>query len=179
MGLASYQSPGCGTLSMSATTYSEDLGHRARAASRTLATTAGDRKNRWLANAADALESRTPEILDANAKDVQSAAGLSAANIDRLRLTAERVRAAAQGLREIAALPDPVGRILQTRFRPNGLAVHKVSVPLGVIFFIYESRPNVTIDAAGLCVKSGNAIILRGGKEAIHSHTALHRVIRD
>jgi glutamate-5-semialdehyde dehydrogenase len=99
--------------------------------------------------------------------------------VDRLRLTPERLRAAADGLREIAALPDPVGRVLDSKVRPNGLRVQKVSVPLGVIFFIYESRPNVTVDAAGLCVKSGNAIILRGGKEALHSNTALFQVLRE
>ena len=164
---------------MSAQAYAEDLGRRARAASRILATTAGDRKNRWLLHAANALEARSAEILDANAKDIKDAASLSAANIDRLRLTPDRIGAAAQGLREIAALPEPVGRILQTRFRPNGLAIHKISVPLGVIFFIFESRPNVTIDAAGLCVKSGNAIILRGGKEALASNTALHTLLQD
>jgi glutamate-5-semialdehyde dehydrogenase len=163
------------------TTYAEELGRHARQAARQLAPAIGQRKNRWLLHAADALEKRTSEILDANAKDVTGAtqAQLSAANIDRLRLTPERIRAAANGLREIAALPDPVGRVLDSNVRPNGLHVHKVSVPLGVIFFIYESRPNVTIDAAGLCVKSGNAIILRGGKEALHSNTILHAILQE
>jgi glutamate-5-semialdehyde dehydrogenase len=119
--------------------------------------------------------------MDANALDLGQAAalGLTGALIDRLRLTESRIRAAAAGLREVAALPDPVGRVLDSSVRPNGLHVHKVSVPLGVIFFIYESRPNVTVDAAGLCVKSGNAILLRGGREALHSNTALHRVLQD
>ena len=161
--------------------YCEDLGRRARAASRLLATATGAQKNRWLAAAALALEKRAAEILAANAGDVAAAgkAELTPAQIDRLRLTPERLRAAATGLREVAALPDPVGRVLDSSVRPNGLQVHKVSVPLGVIFFIYESRPNVTVDAAGLCVKSGNAIILRGGKEALNSNQALHRVLQD
>jgi len=101
------------------------------------------------------------------------------AAIDRLTLTPARLEAAAEGLRQVAALPDPIGRIRDGRIRPNGLQVHKVCVPLGVIFFLYESRPNVTVDAAGLCVKSGNAVILRGGKEALHSNAALHSLLRD
>src|SRR5207237_10409173 len=105
--------------------------------------------------------------------------GLTAAQVDRLRLTPERIRAAAQGVHEVAALPDPVGRVLDSSVRPNGLEVHKVGVPLGVIFFIYESRPNVTVDAAARCVKSGNAVILRGGREAQHSNAVLHRALQD
>ena len=161
--------------------YCEDLARRARQASRLLVGAPGARKNGWLRAAADALEQRTAEILTANATDVDAAtqSELPAAGIDRLRLTAERVRGAANGLREIAALPDPVGRVLDSNVRPNGLNVHKVAVPLGVVFFIYESRPNVTVDAAGLCVKSGNAVILRGGKEALHSNTILHAVLAD
>src|SRR5947209_19243803 len=159
---------------MDLTNYCEDLARRARAASRVLATAIGARKNQWLRRSADALEQHSAAILEANGKDLAAAghAGLTSAQIDRLRLTPERLRAAANGLREIAALPDPVGRVLDSSVRPNGLQVHKVAVPLGVIFFIYESRPNVTVDAAGLCVKSGNAVILRGGKEALHSNTA-------
>jgi glutamate-5-semialdehyde dehydrogenase len=160
--------------------YCDDLGRRARAASRVLATALGEKKDRWLHLAAAALESRSGEILEANARDVAAAGelGLSAAQTDRLRLTPDRLRAAAAGLREVAALPDPVGRVLDSSIRPNGLQVFKVSVPLGVLFFIYESRPNVTVDAAGLSVKSGNAIILRGGKEAAASNAALHRVLQ-
>src|SRR4051812_33644783 len=121
---------------MTTPTYAEDLARRAKAASRLLAPTIGARKNAWLHHAADALEKRTPEILDANAGDVAAAqTHLSAANIDRLRLTPERVRAAANGLREIAALPDPVGRVLDSSVRPNGLQVQKISVPLGVLLF--------------------------------------------
>jgi glutamate-5-semialdehyde dehydrogenase len=161
--------------------YCVDLGRRARAAARLLATPPGRQKDRWLLRAAQALEERSEEILQANAEDVAAARGngLSAAQVDRLRLTPERVRAAAAGLREVAALPDPVGQVRASTVRPNGLEVHKVGVPLGVILFIYESRPNVTADAAALCVKSGNAVILRGGREALHSNTVLHRVLQD
>jgi glutamate-5-semialdehyde dehydrogenase len=160
--------------------YCEDLGRKARAAARTLATATGQHRDDWLCRSAAALEARTAELIDANALDLGQAAalGLSVAMIDRLRLTEGRIRAAATGLREVAALPDPVGTVLHSSVRPNGLHVHKVSVPVGVIFFIYESRPNVTVDAAALCVKSGNAIILRGGKEALHSNRALHGILQ-
>jgi glutamate-5-semialdehyde dehydrogenase len=138
-------------------------------------------KDHWLRRAAEMLTERAAEILAANARDVAAAAGLglTTAQIDRLRLTAARLQGAADGLREVAALPDPVGQVREIRVRPNGLEVHKVGVPLGVIFFLYESRPNVTVDAAGLCVKSGNAVILRGGKEAQYSNAALHRALAD
>src|SRR4051812_43718540 len=161
--------------------YCTDLAGRARAAAGQLAMVTGACKNRWLQQSADALESHTAHLVDANGRDLGEAAslGLTAAQVDRLRLTPKRIAAAAAGLREIAALPEPIGRVLDSNVRPNGLHVHKVGVPLGVIFFIYESRPNVTVDAAGLCVKSGNAIILRGGKEALHSNVALHRVLQD
>src|SRR5476651_810148 len=160
--------------------YCTDLARRAKASARDLATVTGERKNRWLKLAADALEDRSAAILEANVRDVAAAekSDLHAAQVDRLRLTPARIGAAASGLREIAALPDPIGRVLDSSVRPNGLKVLKVGVPLGVIFFIYESRPNVTVDAAGLCVKSGNAIVLRGGKEALHSNTALHAVLQ-
>src|SRR5262245_12431212 len=132
---------------MDLTAYCEQLGRAARAASRRLAAANGEQKNRWLLGAAQALETRTPEILDANATDIAKAADyqLAPAMVDRLRLNPERIRGMAQGLREIAALPDPVGRVLDSNVRPNGLKVMKVGVPLGVIFFIYESRPNVTV----------------------------------
>ncbi len=161
--------------------YCEQLGRQARAASRLLATVPGGRKDAWLHRAADALEAQSDAIQEANAQDVAGAydVGLTSAQKDRLRLTPERIRAAAAGLREVAALPDPIGRVRDSNVRPNGLRVDKVGVPLGVIFLIYESRPNVTVDAAGLCVKSGNAIILRGGKEALHSNSALHRILQD
>jgi glutamate-5-semialdehyde dehydrogenase len=161
--------------------YCAELGRRARAAERLLRVAAGQQKNDWLLRSARALEARTDEILAANSQDLGTAVelGLSAAQLDRLRLTPERIRAAADGLRAVAALPDPVGRILDGSVRPNGLRVTKVAVPLGVVLFIYEARPNVTADAAGLCVKSGNALILRGGKEALYSNTALHRILQD
>jgi glutamate-5-semialdehyde dehydrogenase len=161
--------------------YCEDLGRRARAAARVLATAPGERKNCCLLMAAGQMEERTAEILEANERDLAQARefDLTAAQMDRLRLTPERITAAAAGLRDVAALPDPVGRVLDSSVRPNGLHVHKVGVPLGVIFFLYESRPNVTVDAAGLCIKSGNAIILRGGKEALGSNTALHCILQE
>src|SRR5262249_26981096 len=142
----------------------EEWACRARTAARILATATGARKNQWLLHGAAALEQRADEILAANQRDVAAAGdlGLTSAAVDRLRLTPARVKEAAGGLREVAALPDPVGRVLDSSVRPNGLQVLKIGVPLGVIFFIYESRPNVTVDAAGLCVKSGNAILLRG-----------------
>jgi glutamate-5-semialdehyde dehydrogenase len=161
--------------------YCTDMACRARAASRALAVAPGARKDAWLRAAAQALEERAAEVQAANEKDVAgaAAAGLTAAQVDRLRLTPARLRDAAGGLRDVAALPDPVGQIRSSTVRPNGLEVHKVGCPLGVIFFIYESRPNVTVDAAGLCVKSGNAVILRGGREALHSNAALHRILAD
>jgi glutamate-5-semialdehyde dehydrogenase len=157
------------------------LARQARAAAALLAGATTARKNDWLRRAADALEARTAELLAANERDAAAAPGfgLSAAEVDRLRLTPARVRAAAEGLRQVAALPDPVGEVREGGVRPNGLQVLKVGVPLGVILFIYESRPNVTVDAAGLCVKSGNAVILRGGKEAAHSNAALHALLQE
>jgi glutamate-5-semialdehyde dehydrogenase len=161
--------------------YCDDLARRAKAAARALAVAPGAKKDAWLRAAADALESRRDEILAANEADLAgaAAAGLTAAQTDRLRLTPARLKAAADGLRDVAALPDPVGQVRSSTVRPNGLEVHKVGCPLGVILFIYESRPNVTVDAAGLCVKSGDAVILRGGREALHSNAALHRVLQD
>ncbi|MFO0929268.1 MAG: glutamate-5-semialdehyde dehydrogenase [Gemmataceae bacterium] len=157
------------------------LAGKARTAADRLATASTIAKDRWLTRAADALVSRSDELLAANEQDVGRAAefGLSGAQVDRLRLTPDRLRSAADGLRQVAALPDPVGVVREGYTRPNGLQVVKVGVPLGVILFIYESRPNVTVDAAALCVKSGNAVVLRGGKEAIHSNLALHRLLTD
>jgi glutamate-5-semialdehyde dehydrogenase len=159
----------------------QKLAVRAKAASTVLATTSTAAKDRWLLSTAAALESRTTELLEANARDVAAAPGygLTAAAIDRLKLTPARIKSAAEGMRQVAALPDPVGEVREGGVRPNGLQVLKVGVPLGVVFFIYESRPNVTVDAAALCVKSGNAVILRGGKEAFHSNTALHRLLAE
>lgn len=157
------------------------MAKRAKAASTVLAQAPTTAKNRWLLASARALESRKDELLAANAKDIAAAPsfGLNAAAIDRLTLNPSRIASAAEGLRQVATLPDPVGEVREERQRPNGLQVKKVGVPLGVVFFIYESRPNVTVDAAALCIKSGNAVILRGGKEAIHSNTALHRLLSD
>jgi glutamate-5-semialdehyde dehydrogenase len=161
--------------------YCLDVARRARAAARALAVVPAARKNDWLTTAAYALTERRPEILAANDKDMTAAAGagLTPAQLDRLRLTPRRLVDAAAGLAEIEKLPDPIGQIRSSTVRPNGLEVHKVGAPLGVIFFIYESRPNVTVDAAGLCVKSGNAVILRGGREAFHSNAALHQILAD
>jgi glutamate-5-semialdehyde dehydrogenase len=163
------------------TDYCADLGRRAKAASRQLGTAPTAAKDAWLRRAADDLLAGQSELLAANERDLAAAPdyGLSSAMTDRLRLTPARLKAAADGLREVAALPDPVGRVLEGGVRPNGLRVVKVGVPLGVILFLYESRPNVTVDAAALAVKSGNALILRGGKEAKHSNAALHRVLAD
>jgi glutamate-5-semialdehyde dehydrogenase len=157
------------------------MAQRARRAAGQLATAGTAGKDRWLRRAADALETRQADLLAANGEDVAAARGLglTAAQTDRLRLTPDRLRAAAAGLREVAALPDPVGQVRDSITRPNGLEVHKVGVPLGVILFIYESRPNVTLDAAALCLKSGNAVLLRGGKEAANSNQALHRLLSD
>ncbi len=151
------------------------LAHDAKAASRRLAVARGAAKNAWLVGSAKALLARRDEILGANARDVHAAPqqGLNAAAIDRLTLNPQRIDDMAQTLRDIAALSDPIGELITASRRPNGLEVRQVRVPLGVIFMIYESRPNVTVDAAALCIKSGNAAILRGGKEAIHTNRAL------
>ena len=169
------------TVSSDLSAYCVDLGRRARSAARILATASGTSKNAWLHRTADALQQRSDEVLSANEKDLAAAnvLGLTTAQMDRLRLTEKRLGEAAAGLREVAALPDPVGQVRASSVRPNGLEVHKVGVPLGVLLFIYESRPNVTVDAAALSVKSGNAILLRGGREALHSNIALHRILRD
>ena len=161
--------------------YADQLTKQARRASRELAIVRGEQKQQWLRRSAELLMSRADDIVAANAIDLKGAPeyGLNAAAIDRLRLTPSRLEVIAKALGEVAALPDPVGEIFDSNVRPNGLLVTRVRVPLGVVFFIYESRPNVTIDAASICVKSGNAVILRGGKEAFHSNVALHRILRD
>lgn len=159
--------------------YVDVLTRRAKQASRALAIADGAQKQRWLHRSAELLISRADEIIAANAQDVEIAPtyGLNSAAIDRLKLTRSRLEGIASALSDVAALPDPVGEIIDSNVRPNGLLVTRVRVPLGVVFFIYESRPNVTVDAASLCVKSGNAVILRGGKEALHSNLALHRIL--
>lgn len=157
----------------------QDITERAHAAARQMARLSSGIKNDALLRMADALESEETALLTLNAQDIQRAEAhqLSTAMIDRLRLTPRRLRDMARGLREIAALPDPVGEVTRMWKRPNGLEVGTMRVPLGVIAFIYESRPNVTADAAGLCLKSGNAVILRGGSEAIHSNLALSELL--
>lgn len=162
-------------------TYCRDVAQRSKAASRTLAMLSSEVKNQWLLASADALEANTDSILSANALDIEAAPGfgLSDAAVDRLRLNEQRVSSIASAMREIASLPDPVGETLEGKVRPNGLEIRKVRAPLGTVFFIYESRPNVTADAAAICVKSGNAVILRGGKEAQHSSRAIVQVIAE
>lgn len=153
----------------------------AREVSKTLARLSTEVKNRALKNVADKLLARQGEILSANQQDLEEAraGGMSEAMLDRLLLNPERLAEIAQGVREVAALPDPVGEVFDMRTLPNGLLVGRKRVPLGVIGTIYESRPNVTVDISALCLKSGNAVILRGGKEAIHSNSALAKVIRE
>ena len=156
-----------------------DLALRAREASLSLAGASSSDKDDALQAIARALESNRKLLLEENQKDLDSAEenGLSEAMVDRLRLTHERIDGMVQGLRQLIDLPDPVDSVIHETTRPNGLLIKKVSTPIGVIAIIYESRPNVTIDCAGLCLKSGNASILRGGKEAFHSNRALASVI--
>jgi glutamate-5-semialdehyde dehydrogenase len=155
------------------------LAQQAKAASRELSRLATADKNACLLAMADALEKNGGAIKEANARDMEIGAGmgLSSAMLDRLKLDDKRIAGMAKGLREVAALPDPVGRVLDERVRPNGLKLRKVSTPIGVVVIIYESRPNVTADAASLCFKSGNATILRGGKEALNSNLAIARIM--
>lgn len=157
------------------TTTLETIGQRAREAARTLATAGTLIKNKALFAIANALEENIPAILAANQKDLDSGkqAGLTNALLDRLALSPDRIRGMADGVRQVAAADDPIGTVLNGRTLPNGLRMEKVRVPLGVIGIIYEARPNVTSDAAVLCLKSGNAAILRGGKEAFHSNQAI------
>lgn len=159
--------------------YMQDLGQRARTASRAMARANTGAKNEALRHIAAALEASQAELIAENAKDLEQGRkdGLDDALLDRLMLNAERVSGMAEGLRQIAALPDPVGEISDLNYRPSGIQVGKMRAPLGVIGIIYESRPNVTADAAGLCLKSGNAAILRGGSEARHSNLAIASAI--
>jgi len=158
-----------------------ELGRRARHASRKLASASAAEKDAALLTAADLLVGRTPEILAANADDTERAAadGMEAGPLDRLRLTAGRIAAMAEGVRKVAALPDPVGELLDGWVRPNGLEIQRVRVPLGVVAIIYENRPNVTSDAASLCLKSGNAALLRGSGSALRSNVAIAGVLRE
>ena len=159
----------------------ETLSKRAKAASRLLAGAGTKRKNAALLAVARALEEQSPAILAANAADVAAAreAGMTPALIDRLSLTAARIEGMAEGVRQTAALPDPVGEVVEGFRRPNGLQIRRERVPLGVVGIIYEARPNVTSDAAALCLKAGNAVLLRGGKEAIRANIAIAAAIRD
>jgi glutamate-5-semialdehyde dehydrogenase len=155
------------------------LARQARTASRDLARLVTEDKNACLLAMAEALEKNADALKQANALDMEASAklGLTSAMLDRLKLDDKRIAAMAKGLREVAALPDPVARILDERVRPNGLKLQKVTTPIGVVVIIYESRPNVTADAASLCFKSGNATILRGGKEALNSNLIIARTL--
>ena len=157
-------------------TVMDAMGARARQSARVLAGASAEQKNGALLAAAESLKNHMPEILAANEKDLQAAraSGLSEAMLDRLMLDESRVLSMADGLRNIAELDDPVGRVLAQWTRPNGLDIQRLSVPLGVIGIIYESRPNVTADAGALCLKAGNAVILRGGSESFHSSNKIH-----
>ncbi len=157
-----------------------ELASRSKKASAQMASASTKTKNEALAAAAEALRDSAEIILDANQKDIQSAKenGIADNLIDRLRLTSDRISQMAEGLEKVAELDDPVGEILNKSERPNGLKVEQVRVPLGVVAVIYESRPNVTSDSAGLCLKSGNAVLLRGSSAAIHSNTAIEEVLR-
>ena len=159
----------------------ETLGARAKSAARPLQTATTETKNQALFKIADALLKNCAYILSENEKDLESGRknGMAPSLLDRLALSEARVAGMAKGVADVAKLPDPVGAVLSETTRPNGLKIQKVAVPLGVIAVIFEARPNVTSDAAALCLKSGNAVILRGGKEAIHSNTAITKVMRD
>ncbi|MCX8117401.1 MAG: glutamate-5-semialdehyde dehydrogenase [Desulfobacterota bacterium] len=156
------------------------MARRAKEASRHLAKASSETKNKALYEIVEALEQNEAFLIEENRKDLAEAErlGLSSAMIDRLRLTSSVVRSMNKGLQEVARLPDPVGEIIRMWRRPNGLVVGRMRIPLGVVGIIYESRPNVTVDAAGLCLKSGNAVILRGGSEAFHSNQAFVHLIQ-
>lgn len=158
----------------------QEFGQRAKKAKLILGASSIDTRNHALLLMADALEQQMPAVIEANRMDLEQgkAAGLMPGLLDRLMLDQGRIAAMAQGLRQVVRLDDPLGKVLNRVTRPNGLVIEKISVPLGVIGIIYEARPNVTADAAALCVKSGNAVILRGGKEAIQSNLAIGKVLR-
>ncbi len=167
------------TESMDITSYMTELGKQARAAARLIATANSDTKNAALLAIARAIDSHRNDLLAANARDMENgrANGLDAALLDRLELNEARINAMIEGLKQVAELPDPTGVISDRQVRPSGIELAKMRVPLGVVGIIYESRPNVTVDAASLCLKSGNATILRGGSEAIHSNRAIAECI--
>jgi glutamate-5-semialdehyde dehydrogenase len=159
--------------------YCLEVAQRAQRAAEELVQVSGAKKSQWLHRCAQLLRERSTALAEANRTDIAKAPdyGLSDAATDRLRLTPERIAATAKALEEVALMSEPIGEIISSSIRPNGLEVQKVRVPLGVIFFIYESRPHVTADAASLCVKAGNAVILRGGKEALHSNLAIVEIL--
>ncbi len=165
---------------MSTSDEMRQLAEEAKKAGRVMASLSSGIKNDLLNRMASALESQSLELIDANENDLAAARqrGLAPAMVDRLVLNEERIQSMADGLREVAALPDPVGEISSMSKRPNGIQVGRMRIPLGVIGIVYESRPNVTADAAGLCLKSGNAVILRGGSEAIHSNRAIGTILK-
>ena len=163
------------------TAYCQDVSRRAKAAAVEMATLPSGVKIAWLRRAAALLRENVPAVQQANAEDLAVAPGygLTPAEVDRLRLTPDRIESIAVALEEVAQIRDPIGRVIDSTVRPNGLRIDKVRVPLGVVFFIYESRPNVTADAAAICVKAGNAVILRGGKEALHSSQAIVELLHE
>ena len=162
-------------------TYMEDLGMRAKKAAKTVQYLGQTQKNTGLRMAADELIAQQEYILEENEKDIREAQenGMKPSLVDRLCLTRERIEGMAEGLRQIGELPDPIGEVISMNERPNGLKIGKRRVPLGVVGIIYESRPNVTADAFGLCLKTGNVTILRGGKDAIHSNIAISKVLKE
>lgn len=159
--------------------YMQEMGQKARLASRAIAKADTGLKNKALLATADALDAARPVLSEANEKDLENGRnnGLDSALLDRLALTSKVIDTMIEGLRQVAALPDPVGEITDMNYRPSGIQLGKMRVPLGVIGIIYESRPNVTVEAASLCLKSGNAVILRGGSEAIHSNQAIAKCL--
>ncbi len=161
--------------------YLEQLGKRAKEASRVLGKLSQPEKNKGLLEAAKALKEQQQFLLDANEQDVNRAKanGMKEALVDRLKLTKERIEAMAEGLEQIVGLEDPIGEVISMKKRPNGLLIGEKRVPLGVVGIIYESRPNVTADAFGLCFKTGNSVILRGGSDALHSNQAIVKVLRE
>jgi glutamate-5-semialdehyde dehydrogenase len=161
--------------------YCLTLAQRAKRAAADLAVVTGAQKQNWLRHCARLLGERSVALAEANRLDIAAAPGygLSEAAVDRLRLTPQRIADVTKALEDVALLPEPIGEVISSSIRPSGLEVQKVRAPLGVIFFIYESRPNVTADAAALCIKAGNAVILRGGKEAVHSNTAITEILAE
>ena len=168
-------------MTMNIKNYVLEIAKKAKDASRKLGTMSADNKNKILKEMAKALRAKKDFIAEANKEDLKEGKnlGLSGAMLERLLLDDKRIERMAKGLEDVAGLDDPVGRVLDKRTRPNGLEISKISVPIGVIAIIFESRPNVTSDAAALCIKSGNAVILRGGKESIGSNMAIAQVMNE